>query len=71
MPHLLEMLRIYENRVFDSVYYWKNKSSTYLKLVYDFPVPKVSEHEEIRDLGYDQYERSRQDGGFTYFISKC
>jgi hypothetical protein len=71
MPHLLEALRKYEHRVFSSKYYWKHKSPTYLKLVYDFPIPNASDHEEIRDLGYDQYNRSRNDGGFSYFISKC
>lgn len=71
MPHLLEILRNYERRVFDSKYYWKHKSPTYLKLVYDFPVPQASDHENISDLGYDQYEKSRNDGGFEYFLSKC
>jgi hypothetical protein len=71
MPHLLKMLETYEKRVFDSKYYWKHKSPTYLKLVYDFPIPKISGHEEIRNLRYDQYGRSRKDGGFAYFISKC
>jgi len=71
MPHLLEALRKYESRVFSSKYYWKHKSPTYLKLVYNFPIPKASNHEEIRDLGYDQYEKSRKDGGFSYFLSKC
>ncbi|MFJ5537946.1 DUF4365 domain-containing protein [Vreelandella titanicae] len=71
MPHLLKILSRYENRVFSSKYYWKYKSSSYLKLVYDFPIPNVSDHEEIRDLGYGQYERSRNDGGFSCFISKC
>ncbi|MBP6367944.1 MAG: DUF4365 domain-containing protein [Nitrosomonas sp.] len=71
MPHLLKMLETYERRVFDSKYYWKHKSLTYLKLVYDFPIPKISGHEEIRNLRYDQYGRSRKDGGFAYFISKC
>ncbi|MDE2420610.1 MAG: DUF4365 domain-containing protein [Gammaproteobacteria bacterium] len=71
MPHLLEILRKYETRVFSSKYYWKHKSPTYLRLVYDFPIPKASGHEEISDLGYDQYERSRNDAGFSYFISNC
>ncbi|AVJ55881.1 hypothetical protein C5610_05865 [Idiomarina sp. OT37-5b] len=71
MPHLLDVLRQYESRVFSSKYYWKHKSPTYLKLVYDFPIPKASDHEAIRDLGYGQYQRSRNDGGFSYLISKC
>lgn len=71
MPYLLEVLRKYESRVFSSKRYWKYKSPTYLKLVYDFPIPKVSDHDEIRNFGYDQYERSRNDGGFSYFLSNC
>ena len=70
MPHLLEYLRKYENRVFSSKYYWKHKSPTYLKLVYDFPIPNVSSHEEIINIGYDGYNNSRNDFGFSYFISK-
>lgn len=71
MPLLLKVLKKYEKRVFDSKYYWKYKSQTYLKLVYDSPIPEVYKHEEMIDLGYDQYERSRKDGGFAYFLSKC
>lgn len=71
MPHLLDVLRNYEGRVFDSKYYWKHKSLTYLKLVYDFPIPQVSGHDEIINVGYNQYERYRKDGGFEYLISKC
>lgn len=71
MPKLLEVLRKYESLVFSSKYYWKHKSPTYLKLVYDFPVPKELNHEEIRDLGYGNYEGSRNDGGFSYLMSTC
>lgn len=68
MPHLLKVLEKYERRVFSSKYYWSHKSLPYLKLVYDFPIPKVSNHEEILDLEYVQYDRSRNNGGFLYFL---
>lgn len=69
LPNLLKVLAKYEKMVFDSKYYWKNKSTTYLKLVYNNPIPEIYEHEALRDLGYDQYEPSRKDGGFNYFLS--
>lgn len=67
LPNLLKALAKYEKMVFDSKYYWKHKSTTYLKLVYDNPIPDVYEHEALIDLGYDA---SRKDGGFRYFLSQ-
>ena len=32
MPELLKVLRVYEKHVFESKYYWKNKSPAYLNL---------------------------------------
>lgn len=68
MPELLKVLRVYEKHVFESKYYWKNKSPAYLKLVYDFPIPNAFTHEEIIEFGDKPYNNYRKDGGFPFFI---
>ena len=68
MPLLLEKLRVYEERIFKSKYYWIHKSLPYLKLVYNSPIPEANNHDEICDLGDKSYDKSRKDHGFEGFL---
>lgn len=56
MPRLITALKNYESRILDSKYYWNHKSPAYLELVQNSPIPNISDHEELMELGYDQYE---------------
>ena len=66
-PLFLDALERYEQRVFSGQYFWLHKDRTYLKLVYDNPIPTEREHESIRDLGYSDTISSRRNDGLCFY----
>ncbi|EKO3839573.1 DUF4365 domain-containing protein [Vibrio harveyi] len=68
-PLFLQALDQYERRVFAGEYFWLHKDRTYLKLVYDNPIPTARDHESIRELDYNESVIRRNHG--LCFHSYC
>jgi hypothetical protein len=67
VPLLIAELKRLRCLVFQGKYYWAHKDRTYLRLVYETELPFDSEHETLRDWGYQFEKHQNQVIGFSLF----
>lgn len=65
---LLPLLQKYRNLVYASTYYWANKDSDYLKLVFDVDFPDWNDENAMLSFGYDERKKRWGNSDWVKFI---